>query len=168
MSRITRLLVPTDFSPTSDIAFNYALDLAAREGASIRLLHVIEDASFAAAYPDGLFVELPGLRERLIDEARKRLDEAVAACAAVQVTATTQVLVGPPALSITGEANTSGTDLIVMGTHGRTGLAHLMVGSVAERVLRTAQCPVLTVRDSSRAADIIAAEAVSRRQGVGA
>ena len=69
MSRVKRLLVPTDFSPTSDIAFNYALDMAAREGASIRLLHVIEDASFAAAYPDGLFVELPGLREKLIDEA---------------------------------------------------------------------------------------------------
>jgi universal stress protein A len=168
MSRVKRLLVPTDFSPTSDIAFNYALDMAAREGASIRLLHVIEDASFAAAYPDGLFVELPGLREKLIDQARKRLDDAVKACAAMQVAATTQVLVGPPASRITGEANDCGTDLIVMGTHGRTGFAHLMLGSVAERVLRSAQCPVLTVRDSSRAADIIAADAVSRRQAVGA
>jgi universal stress protein A len=168
MSRVKRLLVPTDFSPTSDIAFNYALDMAAREGASIRLLHVIEDASFAAAYPDGLFVELPGLREKLITEARKHLDAAVTACASTQVAATSQVLVGPPASCITAEADACGTDLIVMGTHGRTGFAHLMLGSVAERVLRTAQCPVLTVRDSSRAADIIAADAVSRRQAVGA
>jgi universal stress protein A len=168
MSRVKRLLVPTDFSPTSDIAFNYALDMAAREGASIRLLHVIEDASFAAAYPDGLFVELPGLREKLIGQARERLDDAVKACAAMQVAATTHVLVGSPAARITGEANDCGTDLIVMGTHGRTGLAHLMLGSVAERVLRTAQCPVLTVRDSSRTADIIAADAVRRRQAVGA
>ena len=166
MSRIKRMLVPTDFSATSDIAFNYALDMAAREGASVRLLHVIEDASFAAAYPDGLFVELPGLRERLVNEARKRLDDAVKACAAMQVTATAEVLVGPPASCITGEANACGSDLIVMGTHGRTGFAHLMLGSVAERVLRSAQCPVLTVRDSSRAADIIAADAVSRRQAV--
>ena len=110
MSRVKRLLVPTDFSPTSDIAFNYAIDMAAREGASIRLLHVIEDASFAAAYPDGLIVEVPGLREKLTEEAQKRLDGAVKACAARNVTATTQVLVGPPASCITGEANTCGTN----------------------------------------------------------
>src|SRR5215207_2649995 len=105
MSRIKRMLVPTDFSPTSDIAFNYALDMAAREGASVRLLHVIEDASFAAAYPDGLFVQLPGLREKLVDEARKRLEDAVKTCAAAQVIATSEVLVGAPASCITGEAN---------------------------------------------------------------
>src|SRR4029079_10763757 len=74
MSRMKRLLVPTDFSPASDIAFNYALDLAAREGASIHLLHVVDDASYAAAFPDGMFVELPGLRERLVAEAIARLD----------------------------------------------------------------------------------------------
>ena len=166
MSPIKRLLVPTDFSPTSDIAFNYALDMAARAGASIHLLHVIDDASFATVYPDGVYVELPGLQEKLIGEAHARLDAVAAVCAAAGVPATTQVVVGRPSASITEEANTRGSDLIVMGTHGRGGFAHLMLGSVAERVLRTAQCPVLTVRDSSRAADIIAAEAVSRRQAV--
>ena len=166
MSRVKRLLVPTDFSATSEIAFNYALDMAARDGASIHLLHVIEDASFAAAYPDGLYVELPGLRDQLIGEAQKRLDAVAAACAAAKVEAATQVIVGRPSDAITAEANTRGTDLIVMGTHGRGGFAHLMLGSVAERVLRTAQCPVLIVRDTSRAADIIAADAVSRRQAV--
>jgi universal stress protein A len=168
MSRFKRLLVPTDFSPTSEIAFNYALDLAAREGASIHLLHAIEDASFAAAYPDGLYVELPGLREQLITEGRRRLEETVLKCTAANVVATTQVVVGPPASSITAEANERGSDLIVMGTHGRSGFAHLVLGSVAERVLRTAQCPVLTVRDSSRAADIIAADAMARRQAAAA
>ena len=167
MSRVKRLLVPTDFSPTSDIAFNYALDMAAREGASIHLLHVIEDASFATAYPDGLYIELSGLRERLIGEAQRMLDKAALACAGAGVPATTQVVVGRPSACITSEADTRGTDLIVMGTHGRGGFAHLMLGSVAERVLRGAQCPVLTVRDTSRAADIIAAEASSRRQMVG-
>jgi nucleotide-binding universal stress UspA family protein len=164
MSRIKRLLVPTDFSAASTIAFNYALDMAVREGASIHLLHVIEDANFAAAYPDGLFVEAPGLRERLTAEAQKHLDAVARMCQAANVAATTQVVVGQAAPCITAEANTLGTDLIVMGTHGRGGFAHLMLGSVAERVLRSAQCPVLTVRDTSRAADIIAAEAVSRRQ----
>jgi len=164
MSRIKRLLVPTDFSPASDIAFNYALDLATRESASIHLLHVVDDGSYAAAYPDGMFVEPPGLRERLVAEATARLDDAVRTCEAAKVTVTPHVLIGRPAPCITQEAGDRGADLIVMGTHGRSGLAHLMLGSVAERVLRTAQCPVLTVRDTSRAADIIAADAVTRRQ----
>ena len=164
MSRVKRLLVPTDFSPASDIAFNYALDMAAREGASIHLLHVIENATVAAVFPDGLYAELPGVRERLIGEAQSRLDKTAKECAAANVTATTQVLVGAPASSITGEASVRGTDLIVMGTHGRSGFEHLMLGSVAERVLRSAQCPVLTVRETSRAADTIAEEAVRRRQ----
>jgi len=149
MSRVKRLLVPTDFSATSEIAFNYALDMAARDGASIHLLHVIEDASFAAAYPDGLYVELPGLRDQLIGEAQKRLDAVAAVCAAAKVEAATQVIVGRPSDAITAEANTRGTDLIVMGTHGRGGLAHLLLGSVAERVVRSAACPVLIVRPSA-------------------
>ena len=168
MARFKRLLVPTDFSPTSEIAFNYALDLAAREGASIHLLRAIEDAPFAAAYPDGLYVELPGRREQLIAEGRRRLEEGVRKCAASNVAATTQVVVGRPASSITAEANERGSDLIVMGTHGRSGFAHLVLGSVAESVLRTAQCPVLTVRDSPRAAEIIAADAVARLQAAAA
>src|SRR5262245_5831370 len=113
MSRVKRLLVPTDFSPTSDIAFKYALDLAARESASVHLLHVIEDGSFAAAYPDGLFVEPSGLREQLMGEAQKRLDAIANTCAAVNVIATTQVIVGQPAACITAEANSRGADLIV-------------------------------------------------------
>jgi universal stress protein A len=164
MSRIKRMLVPTDFSPTSDIALQYALDMAARDGATIHLLHVVENATVAAAFPDGLYAELPGLRERLIGDAQQRLNEAAQTSAAAGIAMTTQVQVGPPASAIAGEASARGTDLIVMGTHGRSGFAHLLLGSVAERVLRTAPCPVLTVRDSSRAADVIAAEAVSRRQ----
>ena len=161
MSRVKRLLVPTDFSPTSDIAFNYALDMAARERASIHLLHVIEDASFAAAYPDGLSVEPPGRRGQVIAEAERQLRKAVMRAAAAGVVATTQVIVGSPASSmITAVENEWGSDLIVMGTHGRTGLAHFVLGSVAERVLRTAHCPVLTVRDWSRAADIITTDTV--------
>jgi universal stress protein A len=164
MSRIRRMVVPTDFSPASDIAFNYALDLAAREGAALHLLHVIDDAMFATAYPDGFYTELPGLRTQVIGEAQKRLDELVARCQAAKVMVTTDVLVGRPAAGIAQEAKARGADLVVMGTHGRSGFAHLMLGSVAERVLRTAPCPVLAVRDTSRAADLIAEEALARRQ----
>jgi nucleotide-binding universal stress UspA family protein len=163
MSDTKRMLVPTDFSPASDIAFNYAMDMAARQRCSLHLLHVIDDASFASAYPDGFYVELPGLRAQLIDDAQRRLHEMAAACTALNVTVTTEVAVGRPDRVIADRATSRGTELIVMGTHGRSGFAHLVLGSVAERVVRIAPCPVLTVRDTSRTADIIAAEAVARR-----
>jgi universal stress protein A len=163
MSQITRMLLPTDFSPASDIAFNYAIDMAARQGASLHLLHVIDDASFATAYPDGFYVELPGLRAQLTDEATRRLQEMADRCAPAGVSATLEVTVGRPARVVIEVAKERGTDLIVMGTHGRSGFAHLVLGSVAERVVRTAPCAVLTVRDTSRIADIIAAEAAARR-----
>jgi universal stress protein A len=164
MAQLKRILLPTDFSPTSDIAFNYALDMAARYGATIHLLHVVDDARYATAYPDGFFIELPELRKQLSEAADERLTTAAARSADVNVIATTGVIAGRPAQVIVEQATTRGTDLIVMGTHGRSGFAHLMLGSVAERVLRTAPCPVLVVRDTSRTADIIAAEAVTRRQ----
>jgi universal stress protein A len=164
MSEIKRMLVPTDFSPASDIAFNYALDMAARQRTSIHLLHVIDDASFATAYPDGFYVELPGLRSQMTTEATRRLQDLIAACSDRGVEATLEVAVGRPAKVITDCARDRGTDLVVMGTHGRGGFAHLVLGSVAERVVRTAPCAVLTVRDTSRIADAIAAEAVARRQ----
>jgi nucleotide-binding universal stress UspA family protein len=164
MSDIKRMLVPTDFSPASDIAFNYALDLARRQQAAMHLLHVIDDASFATAYPDGFYVELPGLRAQLTDEATRRLQEMAALCVEAGVIATIEIAVGRPARAVTETAKASGADLIVMGTHGRSGFAHLVLGSVAERVVRTAPCAVLTVRDTSRIADTIAAEAVARRQ----
>jgi hypothetical protein len=78
--------------------------------------------------------------------------------AGLGVTATMEVIVGWPARVIAQTATSRGTDLIVMGTHGRGTIAHLVLGSVAERVVRTAPCAVLTVRDSSRIADVLAAE----------
>lgn len=164
MSEIKRMLVPTDFSPASDIAFMYAIDMAARQGCSVHLLHVIDDASFATAYPDGFYVELPGLRAQLTDEATSRLKEMAAKCETERTPATFEVTVGRPARVIAETATSRGIDLIVMGTHGRSGFAHLVLGSVAERLLRIAPCAVLTVRDTSKLADAIAAEAVARRQ----
>jgi len=167
MSRVQRILVPTDFSLTSTLAFDRALDMAAREGASIDLVHVLDDVMLAG-YPNGLYVEVPELRAHLVANARERLADAAKSCAAANIPVTAQVLVGPAATSITRAAQELGTDLIVMGTHGRTAFAHLMLGSVAERVLRTAPCPVLTVRDTPRTADAVAAEGASWRQAAGA
>jgi universal stress protein A len=159
MPAIKRMLVPTDFSAASDLAFTYALDMASRVGAAVRLLHVIDDASFATAYPDGFYVESPGLRAQLIEEATKRLESRAAKCAAAGIDATVEVAVGRPARVIADTAINRGTDLIVMGTHGRSGFAHLVLGSVAERLVRTAPCPVLTVRDTARVADTLATSA---------
>jgi universal stress protein A len=164
MLPIRRMLVPTDFSTESNIAVDYAIDVASRYGGAIHVLHVLDDMSFASAYPDGFYVELPGVRERLIEEAERRLAEVTAKCATARVATTSQVRVGRPAAAIVEQATNRGTDLIVMGTHGRSGFAHLVLGSVAERVLRTAPCPVLVVRNTARVADIMAAEAATGRE----
>ena len=158
MTEIQRILVPTDFSPASDIALQYAIDMAPRLGSQIDLLHVVDDASFAAASPDGLLFEVPGIRQRLIQDAAIRLKESVDRCNAAGLVTTDEVVVGKPARIIAQAATSRGTDLIVMGTHGRGAFAHLVLGSVAERVVRTAPCAVLTVRDSSQIADVLAAE----------
>lgn len=167
MAEIKRMLVPTDFSPASDIAFNYAIDMAVRHRASLHLLHVIDDASFATAYPDGFYVEIPGLRAQLTGESTRRLQDMATRCAAADVATTVEVAAGRPAYVIAEIARLRGTDLIIMGTHGRSGFVHFVVGSVAERVVRAAPCAVLTVRDTSRIAGVIAAEAVTRQQAAG-
>jgi nucleotide-binding universal stress UspA family protein len=153
MPDVKRILVPTDFSSASDLAFRYALELAARQGATLHLLHVIDESSLAAAFPDGFYVEPPGLRAQAIDEALRRLKIMLATCAETRVTTTTEVRVGRPSATIVDVAASRGTDLIVMGTHGRSGFAHFVLGSVAERVVRTAPCAVLTVRDTAKIAD---------------
>lgn len=163
MSRIKRLLVPTDFSPSSEIALQYAIDLAP-PGASVHVLHVVDDAGLLAAYPDGMYVDLLALRADLIAQAELQLAAFVKKIVAPRTVVTTEAVAGRPSLWIADAAKTRNADLIVMGTHGRGGLAHLMLGSVAERVVRTAQCPVLTVRDNSRAADALAEELVANRQ----
>jgi len=146
MTRITRILVPTDFSPTADAALDYAFGLAERFGASLQLLHVLDDPFvFEGMSAEAYIAEAPVLRSAMLEEARDKLaHRAGPRQARVQVE--TEVLFGHGARTIAEYAAERGVDLIVMGTHGRTGFAHLLLGSVAERLVRTAPCPVLTVR----------------------
>jgi len=142
---ITRILVPTDFSLPSEGALAYAKTLAERFGASIHLLHVLEDPYSTSAYATEVYGYLPpGLKESWQKNAEERLAKLVPA-AGIGNTAT--VIFGAPAKAIVEHADNNGIDLIVMGTHGRSGVAHLLLGSVAERLIRTARCPVLTVRE---------------------
>jgi nucleotide-binding universal stress UspA family protein len=149
--RFTRILVPTDFSPPSEAALAAAMELADRFGASIHLLHVLEDPYSTSAYATEVYGFLPpDLRETWQQNAEKRLDALLPPEHGTRSAATGTVVFGSPAKAIVDHAQTASADLIVMGTHGRSGMAHLLLGSVAERVVRTAPCPVMTVRGVGR------------------
>jgi universal stress protein A len=149
---VKRVLVATDFSPASSAAVTYAFDLAVRLGASVHLLHVIEEWALTVTYLKALDIELPGLRERVIDDAHATLRALATSLAPGGAPTTTEVREGRPADVIVDVARSAEADLVVVGTHGRTGVAHAVLGSVAERVVRTAPCPVLTVRQSGTGA----------------
>lgn len=146
----TRILVPTDFSAESDTALEYARALAAKVGASMHLLHVVEDpympGAFGSVSEMHIGVDTPAVRTALLEDAKARLALRLTEADRHGRGATAEVLFGSPAHMIAEHARVNGYDLIVMGTHGRTGLAHVLMGSVAEKVVRTAPCPVLTVR----------------------
>lgn len=151
MTDITRILVPTDFSVQADAALTYAIGLASKFGATVTLVHVFDDPFGAGGVYSGEYMPIPAeMRDEMLADLRRRLAEAVARGGHSEVT--TQLLVGPIAKTIVGAAREHGADLIVMGTHGRSAVAHLLLGSVAERVVRTAPCPVLTVRPQAQAA----------------
>jgi nucleotide-binding universal stress UspA family protein len=137
------ILVATDFGEASQLALEYARVLADRFDAGLRILHVVETPA-----PMGTELSLPDLtatNARALQEAQQRLAEPMNRVPGDDVIG--QVLVGNAAAKIVEYAADHDVDLIVMGTHGRRALARLVMGSVAERVVRTAPCPVFTVRD---------------------
>lgn len=142
------ILFPTDFSDDAMAALPHAVAIAERFGGGLHLLHVLHDpvmllpdAGLAAA-PVTLDAGSPEAAE-LVEAARDRLDEITAADAVVT---NRVVMLGATADEICRYATQQQIDLIVMGTHGRSGLLHMLLGSTAEKVVRHAPCPVLTVR----------------------
>ena len=138
------ILVATDFSDASNLALEYARVLAARFGAGLRILHVVQ-----TPIPLGSEMYVPEVMtvaERAVQEAQEHLSATLAGIDGPEVIG--QVLVGLAPRKIVEYASDHDVDLIVMGTHGRGAIAHLLMGSVAERVVRTAPCPVFTVRDT--------------------
>jgi len=136
----TTVVVTTDFSANSAVAVRPALAIAEKFGARIVLVHVIEAPSSDAGH--AARDTLRGLR----DMAHEQLQEFGGREIGARVPWTPEVATGPAPQAITDAAIRHEADLIVVATHGRTGVLHLLLGSVAERVVRTATCPVLTVR----------------------
>lgn len=145
-----RILVPTDFSETSNVALKYAMSLAHAFSASLHVLHVVKKAAFETPGATGDWTPPLGLLEELqggaLDELRKVVERE-----APQAYAEPIVRTGSPFVEIVQCAKEMKIDLIVMGTHGRGPVAHMLMGSVAEKVVRKAPCPVLTVRHPEHA-----------------
>ena len=147
MIALKNILVATDFGDASDAAWTYGRALARTFGATLHVLHVTEDVSLNSFATEAYAASIPGLQREVDEEARKKLDALIADNDACGPSARAIVLSSTaPALAIVECAKDRAIDLIVVGTHGRGALAHLMMGSVAERVVRLAPCPVLTVR----------------------
>ena len=138
-----KILAPTDFSAAAEAAARVAADLSQRYNAELTLLHVHEPVAYALS--EGYTMNMPSQLDRSFEELNQKLDTVQRLARALGVTRIdTRLLQGPVVQEITAFA--ASFDLIVMGTHGRTGLAHLFMGSVAERVLQRAPGPVLVVR----------------------
>ena len=159
MMALKNVLVATDFGPASDQALAYGRELARTFGAKLRVLHVVENV--AARYMSEIaFVDFPDIQVKVEEAAQKRLDALLTdddrkTLGATGVIATS----ASPAWAIVGYAEKEAMDVIVIGTHGRGPVAHFFMGSVAERVVRTAPCPVLTVRAAER--DFLAPDALA-------
>lgn len=137
--KATKILVPTDFSTGGQQALQMAVSLAREQQAELIVVHVEEPPM---AYGGGEFYY--GLSEPNRDQLQRMLNEIQIDDSRVVVRR--QLLVGAPATAIVNFARDEGVDFIVMPTHGRTGLGRLLMGSVAEEVVRKAACPVLTVK----------------------
>lgn len=145
---LKNILVATDFSDPSSAALAYGRELARSFGASMTVVHVVDDITVRAYGVDsGVFMTDPQVQRQFEAEARALVDAAISDEDRLQLKASAVVLKSSaPASAIVAYAQESRTGLIVMGTHGRGGVAHLLMGSVSERVVQTAPCPVLTVR----------------------
>jgi nucleotide-binding universal stress UspA family protein len=151
MITVKNVLVATDFSEPSDAALLYGRELAVRFGAVLHVLHVAQNIYINGFGAENYTAVVPELQEQVEENARRQLHEMLVDTDRSGPRSIPVVLTSSsPAMTIVDYAKARDIDLIVMGTHGRGALAHLVMGSVAERVVRLAPCPVLTVRRPER------------------
>lgn len=146
MKHIKRILHATDFSPASEPALEEAIDLAKQNDAELLVVHVIEPVRYVAGEEFGgpeLYIRIEEITDQNAQASMKKL---IAKVERLKVKAKNLLLKGVAHEQIVSAAETRKADMIVIGTHGRTGFSKLFMGSVAGRVISTARCPVLTVR----------------------
>jgi nucleotide-binding universal stress UspA family protein len=164
MKQVRKILAPTDLSDLSRAGVRYALETAALTGAEVVLFNVV-GFSEATPYYDvdyGYLTEQLPTQTEIVEEHRRGLSKFVKenfAELAAPVKVTEVVEIGTPYEKIIDKARDDNADMIVLSTHGRTGLKHMLIGSVAEKVVRLAECPVITVRPVASSAARAAAAA---------
>ena len=142
MIKMKTILCPIDYSKGSLTALDYAMHIALRETAKLYLIHVI-DIRYLEGYAP---LEVANPDSETVNRMKKELNEHVPEDVRKKIDVESIVTVGIPVLEIINTTKEKEVDVIVMGTHGRTGIAHVIMGSVAENVVRRAPCAVLTVR----------------------
>jgi nucleotide-binding universal stress UspA family protein len=150
MIALKQILVPTDFSETSDVALRYGKAFAEAFGATLHVVHIIEEPYGQPWAVEAYGFSLAALQDEWIKEAETRMSKVLTEEERARITAVTTTVLGHPVMEILRYAKDHEIDLVVMGTHGRGPLSHVVMGSVAERVVRKASCPVLTVRSPAR------------------
>ncbi len=143
--QIRRILVPVDFSDYSKDALQYAADLGIHFRAELLLIYVVESVGYPADLGYG-GVDISAIEKEMSDRARGELDRLAGSYAGRKLSISTVVHTGRPYVEILRAAKEYGTDLIVIATHGHTGVEHILFGSTAEKVVRKAPCPVMVVR----------------------
>jgi nucleotide-binding universal stress UspA family protein len=146
MIKIANVLVATDFGKASDSALAYGREFARSFGARLHVIHVVENPGVWVG-PEAAGIDIVQLQKDLEHSAAQQMDRLLTAEDRQQLRAVALVRTGrTAALEIVNQAKLVNADVIIMGTHGRTAVTHLLMGSVAEKVVRLAPCPVLTVR----------------------
>lgn len=141
----SKILVPTDFSESAVYALPFAIDLAQKYGASLSILHVVEPIVAPVDFAWGTY-SYPDIEKQLSGYVEESLDKLVKAMIPADIKAEVNNLNGKPWREIVTFARENDIDLIVLATHGLSGLSHALYGSTAEKIVRKAHCPVLTVR----------------------
>jgi nucleotide-binding universal stress UspA family protein len=149
MPQITRIIVPIDFSEYSKKAFRYAVDFAQTFHAELVLVYVVEPIVYPADFSFGQ-VALPSMEHELFDRGQEQLATLIEKDVPKGIAARSVVRSGKPFVEIIEVAKEEHAELIIIATHGHSGIEHVLFGSTAEKVVRKAPCPVLSIRSPER------------------
>ncbi len=145
----SKILVPIDFSEYTPDILKYATEIAERFNATIHLIHVIPNMDYFTPYESFMAAEnMVAVQKGIESEVQRDLDETAKGISGIPVVKA--VRMGVSFVEIVDYVRTEGIELVIMATHGRGGLEHIIIGSVAEKVVRKSPCPVLTVRPAKR------------------